>query len=94
MNTPQITPDTIVADLLNTYPVLEDKLIEIALVFKILKNPVLRRTIAKVTSLKQAAVVGNVQLAVLINELRKATGEEVMPEEKIIMHQKETNRPS
>jgi hypothetical protein len=78
MNTLQITPDTIVADLLNNYPLLEDKLIEIAPVFKKLKNPVLRRTIAKVTSLKQAAIVGNVQLGVLINELRKAAGHETM----------------
>lgn len=74
----QITPQTIVADLLNKYPMLEDKLIEIAPVFKKLKNPVLRKTIAKVTSLKQAAVIGNVTLPDLINELRKEIGQETL----------------
>ena len=73
----QITPQTIVADLLNNYPELEDKLIEIAPVFKNLKNPVLRKTIAKVTSLKQAAVIGNVALPTLINELRKTVGQDI-----------------
>jgi len=74
----QITPQTIVADLLNEYPILEDKLIEIAPVFKKLKNPVLRKTIAKVTSLKQAAVIGNVALPDLINKLRKEVGQETL----------------
>lgn len=74
----QITPQTIVADLLKTYPELEDKLIEIAPVFKKLKNPVLRKTIAKVTSLKQAATIGSVALPTLINELRKVVGQELL----------------
>lgn len=69
-----ITPKTLVGDLLKNYPQLEDKLIEIAPVFKKLKNPVLRRTVAKVTTLKQAAVVGGVSLSLLINELRKEAG--------------------
>lgn len=76
-NNLHITPQTIIADLLNTYPQLEDKLIEIAPVFKKLKNPILRRTIAKVTSLKQAATIGNIALPMLINELRKAVGQEL-----------------
>lgn len=78
----QITPQTIVADLLNEYPILEDKLIEIAPVFKKLKNPVLRKTIAKVTSLKQAAVIGNVKLPELINQLRKEVGQETLISDK------------
>lgn len=69
-----ITPKTLVGDLLKNYPQLEDKLIEIAPVFKKLKNPVLRRTVVKVTTLKQAAVIGGVSLSLLINELRKAAG--------------------
>lgn len=78
----QITPQTIVADLLNEYPILEDKLIEIAPVFKKLKNPALRKTIAKVTSLKQAAVIGNVKLPELINQLRKEVGQETLISDK------------
>ncbi|MEW6506829.1 MAG: DUF1858 domain-containing protein [Bacteroidota bacterium] len=71
-----ITPKTLVGDLLNAYPELEEKLIEIAPVFKKLKNPVLRKTIAKVTTLKQAAVVGNVSISEMINRLRKAVDQE------------------
>lgn len=66
-----ITPKTLVGDLLKNYPQLEDKLIEIAPVFKKLKNPVLRRTIAKVTTLKQAAIIGGISLSFIIKELRK-----------------------
>lgn len=66
----EITPQTIVADLLKAYPELEDKLIEIAPVFVKLKNPILKKTIAKVTTLKQASVVGGVSLGDLINKLR------------------------
>ncbi len=73
-----ITPQTIVGDLLNAYPELEDKLIEIAPVFSKLKNPILRRTIAKVTTLKQAAVVANISVAYLINGLRKAANKETI----------------
>ena len=70
-----ITPETKIYDLLENYPALENKLIEIAPVFSKLKNPVLRRTIAKVTSIKQAALVGNVSLNHLVNELRKEVGQ-------------------
>lgn len=70
-----ITPETKIYDLLENYPALENKLIEIAPVFSKLKNPVLRRTITKVTSLKQAALVGNVSLNHLVNELRKEVGQ-------------------
>lgn len=66
-----ITPDTKVAELLNAYPQLEEKLIEIVPVFNKLKNPILRRTIAKVTTLRQAAIIGKLQLSGLINKLRK-----------------------
>lgn len=75
LNTP-ITPDTKVGELLETYPGLENVLIDIAPVFSKLKNPVLRKTIAKVTSLKQAAVVGNVSLGEMVNRLRSAAGQD------------------
>lgn len=75
MNKIQITPETKVADLLNNYPELEDKLIEIAPPFKKLKNPILKKTIAKVTNLRQASMVGGVSLAELINKLRITAGQ-------------------
>lgn len=71
----QITPEIKVAELLDNYPELEDKLIEIAPPFKKLKNPVLRKTIAKVTTLRQASTVGGISLAELINGLRSAAGQ-------------------
>jgi len=70
-----ITPDLKIAELLNEYPELEEKLIEIAPVFVKLKNPILRRTIARVTTLKQAAIVGKVSLADMINKLRADVGQ-------------------
>ena len=72
----EITPQTMVSDLLENYPELEDTLIEISPVFKKLKNPILRRTVSKVATLKQAATIGNVSIGDLINKLRIAAGQE------------------
>jgi len=69
-----ITPRTKVYELLEAYPQLEDTLIEIAPVFKKLKNPVLRRTIARVTTLQQAAQVGQVPVHEMVNTLRQKVG--------------------
>ena len=71
----QITPEIKVAELLDNFPELEDKLIEIAPPFKKLKNPILRKTLAKVTTLRQASSVGGISLAELINGLRSAAGQ-------------------
>lgn len=73
-----ITPQTKVAELLEAYPELEDVLIDIAPTFKKLKNPVLRRTIARVATLQQAASVGDVPIDVIINKLRGIVGQEEM----------------
>jgi hypothetical protein len=70
----EITPQTMVSDLLENYPELEDKLIEISPIFQKLKNPILRKTVSKVATLKQAATIGNVQIGFLINQLREAAG--------------------
>jgi hypothetical protein len=71
-----ITPKTKVYDLLEAYPGLEDTLIEMVSQFKKLKNPLLRRTITRVTSLQQAATIGNIKVEVLVNKLREAAGQE------------------
>jgi hypothetical protein len=70
-----ITPKTKVYDLLEAYPKLEDVLIEIASPFKKLKNPVLRKTIARVTTLAQAAIVGGVKVEEMITRLRAEVGQ-------------------
>jgi hypothetical protein len=84
MNKIQITPEIKISELLEDFPELEDKLIEIAPPFKKLKNPILRKTLAKVTTLRQASKVGGVSLADLINVLRKAAGQNgiIVEEEK------------
>lgn len=71
-----ITPKTKIGELLMAYPHLEKKLIELAPEFKKLKNPVLRRTIARVTSLQQAARVGGLSVDTIVNSLRKEAGQE------------------
>jgi len=69
-----ITPDTKIGVLLERYPQLENTLIEVFPEFKKLRNPVLRKTIARVTSLRQAAAVAKYPLAELINKLRAEAG--------------------
>lgn len=70
-----ITPKTKIYDLLEAYPELEDPLIKAAPQFKKLKNPILRRTIARVTSLSQAATIGGIKVEDLVNTLREASGQ-------------------
>jgi len=70
-----ITPRTKIHDLLAAYPELEDVLIEAAPEFKRLKNPVLRKTIARVTTLSQAAIVGHLNVEELVNRLREKAGQ-------------------
>lgn len=72
-----ITPKTKIHDLLEAYPELEETLIKAAPQFKKLKNPLLRKTIARVTSLSQAAIIGGVKVEELINTLRKAAGQQL-----------------
>lgn len=71
-----ITPKTKIHDLLEAYPELEETLIQAAPQFKKLKNPLLRKTIARVTSLSQAAIIGGVKVEELINTLREAAGQQ------------------
>jgi hypothetical protein len=69
-----ITPETKVAQLLDAYPELEQVLIEAAPAFSKLSNPVLRRTIARVTTLARAAEVADIPVRGLVGRLREAAG--------------------
>ncbi len=71
-----INATTKVASLLDAYPELEEVLIGIAPPFKKLRNPILRKSVAKVASLKQVAAVGRVPLEDLLNKLRSAVGQQ------------------
>lgn len=71
-----ITPKTKIYDLLEAYPQLEDVLISLAPEFKKLKNPVLRRTIARVASVSQAAIIGGLNVEHMVNTLRAKVGQD------------------
>ncbi len=70
----QITPETKIGPLLDRFPQLEDTLMEMAPKFKQLRNPVLRKTIARIASLSQVAAIGKIPLTDMINRLRDAAG--------------------
>jgi len=71
-----IAPDTKIGALLDTFPELEEILMEMAPAFSKLQNPILRKTIAKIATLRQAAEIGNISLGELINSLRCAVVQE------------------
>lgn len=75
-----ITPKTKILQLIETYPELEDILIEAAPAFKKLKNPVLRKTVAKVATVQQAAAIGDLKVQDLVNRLRHEVGQDAISE--------------
>lgn len=72
-----ITPKTKVLALIDAYPQLEAVLISYVPAFKKLQNPVLRKTVAKIATLQQAAAIGNVKIEDLINKLRAEIGQDL-----------------
>jgi uncharacterized protein (DUF2249 family) len=79
----EITLDTKIADLLNNYEGMKDILIEINPKFKKLNNPILRRTLAKVATVKQASFVGGMKPLELLNKIREAVGQPLVKDENI-----------
>jgi hypothetical protein len=75
-----ISPKTKVLQLIETWPQLEEVLIDYVPAFSKLKNPVLRKTVAKIATLQQAAAIGNVKVEDLINRLRKEVGQDLVGE--------------
>lgn len=67
--------------MLDRYPQLEDVLIGLAPPFKKLKNPLLRKGVGRVASLRHAAVVGGMPVVELVNILRAAVGQGAIPPE-------------
>ncbi len=70
-----ITPKSKVLQVIEAYPHLEEVLISHVPAFKKLKNPVLRKTVAKIATLQQAATIGKIKVEDLINLLRKEVGQ-------------------
>jgi hypothetical protein len=71
-----ITPKSKLLHVLDEYPQLEDRLIEYIPAFKDLKNPILRKTIAKIATMQQVAAIGKIKVEDLINMLRKLVGQD------------------
>lgn len=71
---PDITAVTKVGALLDAYPELEATLMDQSPAFAKLKNPVLRKTVAKVATLKTAADIAGLPVGSLVAALRKAAG--------------------
>jgi hypothetical protein len=72
----EIIPTLTVHELLEAYPDLENVLIGIAPPFKKLKNPILRKTITKVATIRHVAAVGGISLNELISRLRETVGQQ------------------
>lgn len=70
----EITPETKLGVLLRAYPQLEEELVALSPSFARLKNPLLRKTVGKVASLRQVAEVGNLPVGELVNFLRQKAG--------------------
>jgi hypothetical protein len=70
-----ITPEMKVSALLDAHPQLEEVLIELAPAFKKLRNPVLRKTVAKVATLERAAGIAGIPVRDLVLRLRSEIGQ-------------------
>ena len=65
----ELNPNTKIDDLLTQYPFLLEFLITLSPKFKNLKNPVVRKTMGKVATLKKAAAIGGLKVDDLISKL-------------------------
>ncbi len=70
-----LSPATRIGPLLDAHPELEEVLISISPEFARLRNPLLRRTVARVATLEQAAKIGGVPVPELVGRLRQALGQ-------------------
>ncbi len=75
-----ITPKAKIYDLLEAYLELEEILISAVPEFKKLKNPLLRKTITRITTIAQAAAIGGLNTGDLVNKLREIVGQELIHE--------------
>ena len=69
-----ITPLTRIGDLLDAFPEVEEILISQAPAFKKLRNPVLRRTVARIATIERAAAIAGIPVPDLVNALRRTAG--------------------
>ncbi|OJV21599.1 MAG: hypothetical protein BGO30_02555 [Bacteroidetes bacterium 41-46] len=74
----EITLDTKISEILNEWPELEHTLLGLSPSFAKLNSPLLRRTVAKVTSVRQAASIAGIDSGHMLTMLRKGAGMEPM----------------
>lgn len=72
-----ITPETKIGDFLEAHPDLQEALIARIPEFAKLRNPILRRTVAKLATVDQAARIAGMLTGDLVRFLRELTGEAV-----------------
>ena len=70
-----ITPDTKIGDFLEAHPDQQEALIARIPEFAKLRNPILRRTVAKLATVDQAARIAGLPTAELVRFLRELAGE-------------------
>jgi uncharacterized protein (DUF2249 family) len=78
---PAVRPDQKVAAVLKQHPQLVDVFVAESSAFERLRNPVLRRTFARMVTVAQASRVGNVPLPRLLASLNRALGLDVNEED-------------
>lgn len=94
MNTPlDINANTKIGALLEAYPHLEDVLLSLSPSFAKLKNPVLRKTVGRIASLRQAAEIGGINIGEMVTMLRKAAGMEVVVNNEVIGNMSSFSKP-
>lgn len=71
-----ITAETRVGALLEAWPELEETLIALSPRFEKLRNPILRRTVAKLATLEQAAGIADLPVRTVVRALRSAVGQD------------------
>ncbi len=76
----EILPQTKVNELLEAFPQLEEVLIALDPKFNKLKNPLLRKSIGKIATLQQAALVAGMQADEFIEHLRQAVRQDTLDE--------------
>lgn len=77
----KIKKDDKIANIIKEYPHLIDVLVNYNPHFKLLKNPILRKTVAKLATVEKAAQVAGVSLRGLLKVLNEAVGYEMSMEE-------------
>ncbi|HEX4844636.1 MAG TPA: DUF1858 domain-containing protein, partial [Geothrix sp.] len=89
-----ITPETKIGDFLEAHPDLQEALIARVPEFAKLRNPILRRTVAKLATVDQAARIAGMPTGELVRFLRELAGETVAATDAAVSDSIEGPRPS